>query len=71
MTYIFSLVRVNLHGLTEKYNFTILVYDEIFSDLTLVTARKKRLKEWTRLSKIDLIVKMNPHWRDLYQDIVQ
>jgi putative endonuclease len=58
-------------GFTEKYNVTMLVYYEIFNDITLAAAREKRLKEWKRQWKIDLIEKMNPYWRDLYQKIVQ
>lgn len=58
-------------GFTEKYSVSILVYYEIFNDITLAAAREKRLKEWKRQWKIDLIEKVNPKWRDLYQEIVQ
>ena len=58
-------------GFTEKYNVTILVYYEIFYDITLVAAREKRLKEWKRQWKIDLIEKINPDWKDLYHEIIQ
>jgi hypothetical protein len=33
-------------------------------------AREKRLKEWKRQWKIDLIQKMNPDWQDLYHNII-
>jgi hypothetical protein len=33
--------------------------------------REKNIKHWSREWKIDLIVSMNPEWRDLYDDIVQ
>ncbi len=56
---------------TEKYNVAMLVYYEIFNDIKLAAAREKRLKEWKRQWKIELIEKMNPNWRDLYQEIVQ
>lgn len=49
----------------------MLVYYEIFNDITLAAAREKRLKEWKRQWKIDLIEKMNPNWRDLHQEIIQ
>ena len=52
-------------------NVTMLVYYEIFNDITLAAAREKRLKEWKRQWKIDLIEKVNPNWRDLYQEIIQ
>ncbi|WP_045097506.1 GIY-YIG nuclease family protein [Legionella fallonii] len=58
-------------GFTQKYNVTILVYYEIFTDITLAAAREKRLKEWKRQWKVDLIQKNNPKWKDLYLEIVQ
>jgi putative endonuclease len=58
-------------GFTEKYNLTLLVYYEIFDDIRLAAAREKRLKEWKRQWKINLIQKMNPEWQDLYHSIVQ
>lgn len=60
-----------LPGFTAKYNVILLVYYEILNDITLAAAREKRLKEWKRQWKIDLIQKMNPEWKDLYQDIIQ
>ena len=57
-------------GFTEKYNVTRLVYYEIFGDIQSAAAREKRLKEWQRQWKIDLIQKMNPEWKDLYDDII-
>ncbi len=58
-------------GFTKQYNVTMLVYYEIFNDITLAAAREKRLKEWKRQWKIDLIEKMNVNWRDLFYEIVQ
>lgn len=58
-------------GFTNKYNVTMLVYYEIFNDIRLAAAREKRLKEWKRQWKIDLIQKMNPDWQDLYRNIIQ
>ncbi|KTD11234.1 GIY-YIG nuclease family protein [Legionella jamestowniensis] len=58
-------------GFTQKYNVTNLVYYEMFNDISLSAAREKRLKEWKRQWKIDLIQKNNPEWKDLYHEIVQ
>ena len=58
-------------GFTAQYNVTNLVYYEIFNDIQLAAAREKRLKEWKRQWKIDLIQKMNPDWQDLYHNIIQ
>jgi putative endonuclease len=32
--------------------------------------REKRLKDWKRAWKLNLIVKSNPNWNDLYETIV-
>ncbi len=32
--------------------------------------REKRLKKYTRAMKLALIEKMNPEWKDLYEEIV-
>lgn len=60
-----------VYGFTAQYNVTKLVYYEIFNDIQLAAAREKRLKEWKRQWKIDLIQKMNPDWQDLYHNIIQ
>jgi putative endonuclease len=33
--------------------------------------REKNIKHWSRAWKIDLIRKMIPEWRDLFDDIAQ
>ncbi len=35
----------------------------------LAIQREKSIKHWSREWKIDLIVSLNPEWRDLYPDI--
>ena len=35
-----------------------------------VITREKQLKKWNRDWKIGLIQRENPHWNDLYDDIV-
>ncbi len=59
-----------MEGFTEKYHLDKLVYYEIFEDIESAIYREKRLKEWQRKWKIDLIQKMNPSWKDLYTEIV-
>ncbi|MDP1602545.1 MAG: GIY-YIG nuclease family protein [Legionella sp.] len=58
-------------GFTAKYNVNQLVYYEVLNDIQLAAARERRLKEWKRSWKIELIQKMNPDWKDLYNDIIQ
>ena len=58
-----------LPGFTSKYNIDKLVYFERFDDPNSAIKHEKRLKEWNRNWKKDLIEKFNPEWRDLYDDL--
>lgn len=55
-----------VNGFAKKYNLKNLVYYEITSDVNSAIAREKKLKKWNREWKIDLIEKMNPEWKDLF-----
>jgi putative endonuclease len=57
-------------GFTKKYNVHRLVYYETGGDYEGALQREKRIKEWQRKWKIELIEKVNPEWRDLYEDIL-
>ncbi len=52
-----------------RYNITKLVYYEILDDPLMAIAREKQIKAGSRQKKIDLINKMNPEWKDLYDEI--
>ena len=54
-----------IDGFTKKYNITLLVYYETFTDVREAIAREKQLKDWRREKKIALIESMNPTWQDL------
>ncbi|GGI75220.1 GIY-YIG nuclease family protein [Legionella impletisoli] len=54
---------------TSKYNIHKLVYYETYDTYAGAAQREKRLKNWHRQWKIDLIEGLNPLWRDLYQEI--
>ena len=58
-----------LPSFTDKYNVDKLVYFERFEDVNQAIKHEKRLKEWKRNWKKDLIEKFNPEWRDLYDDL--
>ena len=58
-----------LPGFTDKYDVDKLVYFERFEDVNRAIRHEKRLKEWQRNWKKDLIEKYNPQWRDLYDDL--
>ena len=57
-------------GFTAKYGLDRVVWYEMHDEAESAILREKQLKKWNRLWKIELIEKMNPEWRDLFQDIV-
>jgi putative endonuclease len=54
---------------TTTYKCTKLVYYEIFHDSYNAIAREKQIKAGSRAKKVVLIERMNPEWRDLYEDL--
>ena len=52
-------------GFTSRYKLDRLVYWEKFKRVHDAIAREKQLKGWSRIKKIQLIVSMNPAWKDL------
>jgi putative endonuclease len=56
-------------GFTKQYGVKDLVYFEETNDVFSALEREKRLKIWKRAWKIDLFVKVNPEWKDLYPDL--
>lgn len=56
-------------GFTSKYNLNKLVYFEIFEDMNESIKREKQIKGGSRQKKIDLIIKENPEYKDLYDQI--
>lgn len=59
-----------VEGFTKQYNIHILVYFEETSDVESAILKEKKLKNWHRDWKINLINSFNPNWKDLYQDII-
>jgi len=53
-------------GFTAKYRVDRLVWYEQHESLAAAAQRERRIKEWKRLWKIQLIERDNPHWIDLY-----
>lgn len=54
---------------TAKYNVHQLVYYEVHGDIMEAARRERRLKNWCRQWKLNLIKQFNPTWRDLYDEI--
>ena len=57
-------------GFTKKYHLHRLVYFELHGDMYNAIVREKRIKEWKRQWKLELIEARNPEWRDLYDDLL-
>ena len=56
-------------GFTSDYAVHTLVWYEHHMTINAAILREKRIKEWKRNWKIELIEKMNRDWRDLHDDI--
>jgi putative endonuclease len=60
-----------VEGFTRRYGVKMLVYYEQHDTAVSAIQREKNIKHWSREWKIDLILSMNPDWRDLYNDITR
>jgi putative endonuclease len=57
-------------GFTKRYGVHLLVWYELHENMESAIVREKRLKEWQRNWKIELIEGSNPEWQDLYQTLI-
>ena len=57
-------------GFTKRYRVHTLVWYESHETMLSAITRERRLKEWKRAWKLDLIERSNPSWRDLYEEVV-
>lgn len=58
-------------GFSKKYRAHDLVWFEQHTTVGSAILREKAIKAWKRAWKIDLIEAGNPHWRDLYPDLIR
>ena len=56
-------------GFTSRYNAKKLVWYQVCEDVNSAIAREKQIKGGSRKKKIDLVERMNPEWRDLYDEL--
>ena len=56
-------------GFTSKYGVDTLVWFEAYDRREDAFARERRIKEWKRAWKLNLIEKTNPDWADLYETL--
>ena len=57
-------------GFTQRYKTTRLVYCEQADTALQAIEREKQIKRWRRQKKVALIESVNPHWRDLAEDLL-
>ncbi len=56
-------------GFTARYDVDRLVWYETHDDPAAAIQRETSIKRWRRAWKINVIVAMNPEWRDLYEEL--
>jgi putative endonuclease len=59
-----------VEGFTKHYNVHQLVWYELPESMESAIMREKRLKDWKRAWKLELIESKNLDWLDLYDTIV-
>ena len=57
-------------GFTAKYAVSRLVWYEVHDSRGAAFVRERRIKEWRREWKLDLIERMNPAWADLFETLL-
>ena len=62
--------HLDKNSFTAKYKVNKLVYFEETSDVRAALEREKQIKSWSKDRKTDLIFEMNPHWVDLYNNLL-
>jgi len=55
-----------IKGFTAKYGVDMLVWYEAHETRESAFRRERRIKEWKRQWKLELIETANPDWNDLY-----
>src|ERR1044071_1183750 len=57
------------NSFSAKHNCNKLVYYEVYPTLKEAFAREWQIKKYSHLKKVELIVKLNPEWRDLHEEV--
>ncbi len=58
-------------GFTKKHGVHCLAWYEIHDSAETAVHREKQIKKWERAWKLRLIEEFNPHWKDLYGDLLE
>ena len=67
---IFQYKKGNIEGIAKEHKLNKLVWYQRANSMELAKIEAKRIALEPKASKIELIRKMNPQWRDLYRDII-
>jgi putative endonuclease len=59
-----------IDGFSRKYYLKRLVYFERHHAIVVAIQRETSIKRWPREWKVNLIIKENPAWDDLYQQLL-
>ncbi|MBD5388806.1 GIY-YIG nuclease family protein [bacterium] len=57
-------------GFSAEHGTHTLVYFEWHDSLKEMVLRERQIKKWNRAWKLRLIIRTNPQWRDLYNDVL-
>ena len=58
-----------IEGFTKRYEVHHLVWYEVHSTMLSAITPEKQLKSGSRQHKFDLIILLNPEWRDLHSGL--
>ena len=58
-------------GFTSTYGVKLLVWYELHESRESAFQRERRMKNWNRKWKLQLIEQFNPDWRDLADELVR
>jgi len=62
--------RMYPNSFTARYNCVRLVYFELFDSIEMANDEEKRIKGGSRAKKDALINKLNPEWKDLWNEVM-
>jgi len=62
--------KLDPNSFTARYHIHKLVYYETTSDVYSAIEREKQIKSWNRSRKNQLVDSLNPHWEDLYGNLL-
>lgn len=63
--------RGEADSFTRRHGCKILVWYEAYDDLDEARLRELQMKKWKRQWKLSEIERLNPEWRDLYDNIAK